>query len=116
MDKLTQSELDDLVNKLLSIPLETPPNPISTMNSINLDELITSINNFKSVPSYNELLQSNNQLQSLLQTYTNTLSKALKYNREILHDPELDLILLEPTINTLYDKTTQLLNKYKEEP
>lgn len=54
---------EELLKAIMKLPKEKPNIPITTMNSINVDDLISAVDRLNEVPNYNDLLKENKQLK-----------------------------------------------------
>ena len=51
---------EELLKEIMKLPKAEIINPISTMNSINVDDLMSAVDRLNKVPNYDELLKENN--------------------------------------------------------
>lgn len=58
---------EELLKELEKLPKVETNNPISTMNSINVDDLMSAIDRLNKVPTYDELLKENQELKKQLE-------------------------------------------------
>ena len=70
-------EFDELIN---TIPKVESDNPISTMDSINVEDLRNAVERFKKIPTYQDLLKENQELKEQLEEY----EQSLKISKEML--------------------------------
>lgn len=54
---------EELLKEIMKLPKAETINPISTMNSINVDDLMSAVDRLNKVPTYDELLKENRQLK-----------------------------------------------------
>ena len=66
MNNLTIEEINDLINKIIDLPVERNNHCISSYGSIDINDLINTIKEFKKVPTYEELLRENKKLKEKL--------------------------------------------------
>lgn len=71
---------EDLFKEIMKLPKVEKINPISTMNSINVDDLMSAVDRLNKVPDYNDLLKENKQLKEKLDC---DLQWALKYEKQV---------------------------------
>lgn len=102
---MNNEEFDELINK---IPKVESDNPISTMNSINVEDLRNAVERFKKIPTYQDLLKEN-------QKYKEAIDKAKSLNEEISHIIYEDF-LEENVIGCkyLYERVKKQLDILKE--
>lgn len=106
---------EELLKEIMKLPKTKTDNPITTMNSINVDDLMSAVDRLNKVPDYNDLLKENKELKEKLDKYENpedmTLmmmwctEKVKDENKELkkqLEDANEKIILLqasEPMLN-----------------
>lgn len=54
---------EEFLKAIMELPKVEMINPISTMNSINIDDLMSAVNRLNKVPDYNDLLKENQELK-----------------------------------------------------
>ncbi len=54
---------EELLKEIMKLPKIETDNPISTMTSINIDDLMSAIDRLNKVPDYNDLLKENQELK-----------------------------------------------------
>lgn len=54
---------EELLKAIMELPKTETDNPISTMNSINIDDLMSAVDRLNKVPDYNDLLKENQELK-----------------------------------------------------
>lgn len=59
---------EELLKELEKLPKIETNNPISAMNSINVDDLMSAVDRLNKIPDYNDLLKENQELKKQLQT------------------------------------------------
>ena len=57
---------EELLKEIMKLPKAETDNPISTMNSINVDDLMSAVDRLNKVPDYNDLLKENQELKKQL--------------------------------------------------
>ena len=62
---------EEFLKAIMELPKAETINPISTMNSININDLMSAVDRLNKVPDYNGLLKENKQLQDLIDTILN---------------------------------------------
>lgn len=72
---LTDEQIDNLVDKIMNIPVEKSNNCLSTYGSINVDDLISNIQEFRKIPSFDNLLKENKKLKGQLQQKEDIINK-----------------------------------------
>lgn len=60
---------EELLKEIMKLPKVETDNPISTMNSINVDDLMSAVDRLNKVPDYNDLLKENQELKKQVETY-----------------------------------------------
>lgn len=50
---------EEILKEIMKLPKSEIINPISTMNSINFDDLMSAVDRLNKVPTYDELLKEN---------------------------------------------------------
>ena len=63
---------EELLKEIMKLPKAETINPISTMNSINIDDLMSAVDRLNKVPNYNDLLKENKK-------YKEVIDKAIEY-------------------------------------
>lgn len=57
---------EEFLKAIMELPKVATNNPISAMNGINVDDLMSAIDRLNKVPDYNDLLKENKQLKDKL--------------------------------------------------
>lgn len=57
---------EEFLKAIMELPKVETINPISAMNGINVDDLMSAIDRLNKVPDYNDLLKENKKLQEEL--------------------------------------------------
>lgn len=68
---------EELLKEIMKLPKAETINPISTMNSINVDDLMSAVDRLNKVPTYDELLKENRQLKKVIDKTIEELKKGL---------------------------------------
>ncbi len=97
---------EELLKELEKLPKVETNNPISTMNSINVDDLMSAIDRLNKVPTYDELLKENQELKKQLENKyekVGTLTSELLYegNTKLINQQKEFIKYLEDEINAL---------------
>lgn len=58
---------EEFLKAIMELPKVETINPISAMNSINIDDLMSAVDRLNKVPDYNDLLKENKKLQEELE-------------------------------------------------
>ena len=66
----------ELLKAIMELPKIETNNLISSMNGINVDDLMSAIDRLNKVPDYNDLLKENQELKKQVEEYENELEKA----------------------------------------
>lgn len=66
---MSEEEFDELIN---TIPKVENDNPISSMNNINVEDLRNAVERLKKIPTYQDLLKENQELNKKLEENRNT--------------------------------------------
>lgn len=57
---------EKLLKEIMELPKAETDNPISTMNSINVDDLMSAVDRLNKVPTYDELLKENKRQKEVV--------------------------------------------------
>lgn len=68
---------EELLKAIMKLPKEKTNIPITTMNSINVDDLISSVDRLNKVPTYDELLKENKKQKEVIDKAIEELKKGL---------------------------------------
>jgi hypothetical protein len=60
---------EEILKEIMELPKIETNNPISAMNGINVDDLMSAIDRFNKIPDYNDLLKENKELKKQLDEY-----------------------------------------------
>ena len=76
---MNKEEIDNLENYLKNdLPKIEPTIPIANFGSVDLDDLMDSIKEFKKVPTSDELLRENKRLRNELEEKDKVISEAIE--------------------------------------
>ena len=99
---------EELLKEIMKLPKVETINPISAMNVINVDDLMSAVNRFDKVPDYNDLLKENQELKKQLKKYQKELEKADSITQScIFNGKEESKISFRKCLNILDKKETQ---------
>lgn len=87
---------EELLKEVMELPMVETINPISAMNGINVDDLMSAIDRLNKIPDYNDLLKENEELKKQLEDMTLCRDIASGHREEV------------------QDRETILLNQQKE--
>ena len=85
---------EKLLKEIVKLPKIETNNPIITMNSITVDDLMSAIDRLKKVPEYNDLLKENKKQKEVINKAINklysipietTMKEVIDIARETLH-------------------------------
>lgn len=68
---------EELLKEIMKLPKAETINPISTMNSINVDDLMSAVDRLNKVPNYDELLKENKRQREVINKAIEELKKGL---------------------------------------
>lgn len=74
---------EDILKAITELPKEENKQVLSSMNAINVDELMNAIDRFNKVPAYNDLLKEHNKLNDAIQTYDILLKANIEENKQL---------------------------------
>lgn len=81
---------EELLKEIMKLPKAETINPISTMNSINVDDLMSAVDRLNKVPTYDELLKENKRQREVINNFLDIVDKS----KMLLNNPDLlDLYL-----------------------
>lgn len=58
---------EELLKEIMKLPKIETNNPISAMNGINVDDLMSAVDRLNKIPDYNDLLKENKELKKQLE-------------------------------------------------
>lgn len=67
---------EEFLKAIMELPKTETDNPISTMNSINVDDLMSAVDRLNKVPDYNDLLKENKILKENAENNDKVVDKA----------------------------------------
>lgn len=117
---------EELLKEIMKLPKIETNNPISAMNGINVDDLMSAVDRLNKIPDYNDLLKENKELKKQLEDMTLCRDIASGHREEV-QDREAILLTqqkefikyLEGYLNLFdydqisYDTIEEILQKYK---
>lgn len=81
---------EELLKEIMKLPKAETINPISTMNSINVYDLMSAVDRLNKVPTYDELLKENKRQREVINNFLDIVDKS----KMLLNNPDLlDLYL-----------------------
>lgn len=81
---------EELLKEIMKLPKAETINPISAMNSINVDDLMSAVDRLNKVPTYDELLKENKRQREVINNFLDIVDKS----KMLLNNPDLlDLYL-----------------------
>ena len=113
---------EELLKAIMELPKIETDNPISIMNSVNVDDLMSAIDRLNKVPDYNDLLKENQELKKQVEEYENELEKADSITQSCIFNGKKEseisyrkcLNMLEKHNNQQKDFINFLEDNYKE--
>lgn len=87
---------EEFLKAIMELSKEETINPISTMNSINVDDLMSAIDRLNKVPTYDELLKENKKQKEVIDKVIEIIEPLTEFdmctiNGKILRKP-LDIL------------------------
>ena len=73
---------EEFLKAIMELPKIETDNPISTMNSINVDDLMSAVDRLNKVPDYNDLLKENKKLKEQAEEYKDNYNCLLKQKEQ----------------------------------
>lgn len=73
---------EELLKKITELPKVKTNNLISTMNNISVDDLMSAVDRFDKVPTYNELLKENKKQKEAINKVIKTLEIQIEVIKE----------------------------------
>lgn len=74
-----QMNKEDFLKAIMEFPKVEANNPISTMNGINVEDLMSAIDRLNKVPDYNDLLKENKKQKEAIDKVINMLKNNFVY-------------------------------------
>ena len=84
---------EELLKAIMELPNIETDNPISTMTSVNVDDLMSAIDRLNKVPDYNDLLKENQELKKQLSIKTLQLEEVKLSKRDYTQENILEMKL-----------------------
>ena len=66
---------EELLKEIMELPKIETNNPISAMNVINVDDLMSAVDRLNKIPDYNDLLKENKELKKQLEEINKMIEK-----------------------------------------
>ena len=70
---------EEILKAIMDLPKVETNNPISAMNSISVDDLMSAADRFNKVPTYDELLKENQTLKEVIEEVREVINKMVHY-------------------------------------
>lgn len=103
---------EELLKEIMKLPKVETDNQISTMNSINVDDLMSAVDRLNKVPDYNDLLKENQELKKHLKVPKAYNLKTLEDYKSYYEDITREQILEDTYIE--YCAYVNLAHRYSE--
>ena len=103
---------EEFLKAIMELPKAETINPISAMNSINIDDLMSVIDRLNKTPTYDELLKENKKLKMINEEYEK-LNKENYRGFKIINVQEYDIYELLSYKNN-WNKLKEYINKMHE--
>ena len=103
---------EEFLKAIMELPKAETINPISAMNSINIDDLMSAIDRLNKTPTYDELLKENKKLKMINEEYER-LNKENYRGFKIINVQEYDIYELLSYKNN-WNKLKEYINKMHE--
>ena len=101
---------EEILKAINELPKVKSDNPISTMNGINVNDLMDAVERFDKVPTYQQLLEENKSLQSQLKAKEEVIKEAREYIKEHIRIDDEYPAYMEMLI-TERDELDEILSK-----
>ena len=101
---------EKILKAINELPKVKSDNPISTMNGINVNDLMDAVERFDKVPTYQQLLEENKSLQSQLKAKEEVIKEAREYIKEHIRIDDEYPAYMEMLI-TERDELDEILSK-----
>ena len=88
LKKENKKQKEDFLKAIMELPKVAANNPISAMNGINVEDLMSAVDRFDKVPTYDELLRENNKQKEVI---TKTL-KMIRDNYGVLDKYAIEML------------------------
>lgn len=83
---------EEFLKAIMELPKVETDNPISTMNSINVDDLMSVVDKLNKVPDYNDLIKENKKLKKQVENYKKLGFKHLQDKNNNLENQQKEFI------------------------
>lgn len=119
---------EELLKEIMKLPKVETINPTSTMNGINVDDLMSAVDRFDKVPDYNDLLKENEKLKKQVELevkvrddihwyLTGIIDNLMEINQKLIGQQKEFIKWLEDMLdheNNTVVRVEDVLQKYKE--
>ena len=92
---------EELLKAIMELPKTETNNLISSMNSINVDDLMSAVDRLNKIPDYNDLLKENKKQKEVIDKATNIINDYLKEDYSIYTENEIEVNLIVKLKNIL---------------
>ena len=92
---------EELLKAIMELPKTETDDLISAMNSINVNDLMSAVDRFDKVPTYDELLKENKKQKEVIDKTTNIINDYLKEDYSIYTENEIEVDLIVKLKNIL---------------
>lgn len=99
---------EELLKEIMKLPKIETNNPISAMNGINVDDLMSAVDRLNKIPDYNDLLKENKELKKQLEDMTLCRDIASGHREEVQDREAILLTQQKEFIKYLEDEKDRL--------
>lgn len=92
---------EELLKAIMELPKTETDDLISAMNSINVNDLMSAVDRFDKVPTYDELLKENKKQKEVIDKATDIINDYLKEDYSIYTENEIEVDLIVKLKNML---------------